>query len=419
MNQEFEERTTTLSDDSVQEMLRLAERLRAVNGGELDDNAVQAVSEATGAPIEYVRLAVRMRSSSDKEPMSRRIRAHYLAMEPSVRRYVATGATATLIAFLMGLENFFQALENTRFHGAWSIFGILNMIAITIGVYTVCTSREPRSAAVCGAILTGFTFAMYTVVAFMLALSPVSPYYLLPLVFIGAVGGILSQRLVDRYRPQLGLKDPLKERQELLRQLVELQDKLRSGEQSVTFLSVDIVGSTSMKQAADALSVEFTFNEYHRFVESIAQKFGGRVHSTAGDGATVAFDTPQAAYSAARNLQAGMIEINTFRNKIGRPIVTRCGIHTGTVVAPDAGDITTLNYASVIDIAAHLQKVCPPGGIAVSEAAAAFIPGGAGSIGSEYVDGVGIKGVVWQPRVTVAPSNGAVPPPAPPAAPSA
>ena len=71
----------------------------------------------------------------------------------------------------------------------------------------------------------------------------------------------------------------MRERQELLKQLVDIQDKLRSGEQEVSFLSVDIVGSTRMKQMADPLSVEFTFTEYHKFVEMIARRSGDVVAS--------------------------------------------------------------------------------------------------------------------------------------------
>src|SRR5262249_37432708 len=168
--------------------------------------------------------------------------------------------------------------------------------------------------------------------------------------------GLLVFKIVDTYRAKLGLIDPVKERQELLKQLVDIQDKLRSGEQTISFLSVDIVGSTRMKQIADPLSVEFTFTEYHKFVEMIARRYGGRVHSTAGDGMTLAFDSPSQAFGAARTIQTGVIELNTFRNKIGVPIVLRCGVHTGTVMAPDASDVTTINFADVIDISAHLQK---------------------------------------------------------------
>ena len=170
-----------------------------------------------------------------------------------------------------------------------------------------------------------------------------------------------------------------------------------------------------MKQAADPLSVEFTFTEYHKFVEMIAKRYGGRLHSTAGDGLTLAFDSPGQAFGAARTIQSGIIELNTFRNKIGIPIVLRCGIHTGKVVAPDASDVTTINFADVIDISAHLQKGCPAGGIAVSSAAAALIPGGPTTVGAQTIqtDG-GVRGYVWTPKAFNKPVlDAASPPPLP------
>jgi class 3 adenylate cyclase len=68
-------------------------------------------------------------------------------------------------------------------------------------------------------------------------------------------------------------------------------------------------------------------------------------------------------------------------------------------VLPEAGDVQSVNFANVIDVAAHIQKACPPGGIAVSEAAATQLPGGPSSVGSEWVETPESKGVVWLPRL--------------------
>jgi class 3 adenylate cyclase len=105
------------------------------------------------------------------------------------------------------------------------------------------------------------------------------------------------------------------------------------------------------------------------------------------------------------------MELNAYRNKIGVPIVLRVGVHTGTVVAPDVDDITKLNFAHVIDIAAHMQKYCPPGGVTVSDASSIYLHGGPDSVGLECVEFDGIKGRIWQPKVAVAPPGAPVPPP--------
>src|SRR5579884_327393 len=76
---------TVLSEDSVDQMLILAERLRAANGGELDESAMQAVSEATGAPLDYVRLAVKLRSERQKKNFLATLRTQFLTLEPHTR----------------------------------------------------------------------------------------------------------------------------------------------------------------------------------------------------------------------------------------------------------------------------------------------------------------------------------------------
>ena len=83
-----------MTDDSVEQMLILAERLRESNGGELDESAILAVAEATGAPVEYVRLAVKLRSEKEKRSFVANLRSQYRTLEPHTRRYVLSGAAA-------------------------------------------------------------------------------------------------------------------------------------------------------------------------------------------------------------------------------------------------------------------------------------------------------------------------------------
>lgn len=380
-----------LGEHGVQQMLDLAERLRASSGGALDDNTIMAVSEVTGAPSEYVRLALKMRNPVKRESFGDKFRNAFLALEPDTRRYVASAGAASVFGVVDGLSK--------RFGDPYQLFGVLSILTIAAAVYNVAVSKDSKIAAFAGSLFTGLSCIVFAVTCTVLLTPNYASFWLLPLILIGALGGLIMFKIVDAYRGKLGLNDPIRERQELLKQLVDIQDRLRSGEQAISFLSVDIVGSTRMKQMADPLSVEFTFTEYHKFVEMIAKRYGGRLHSTAGDGLTLAFDSPGQAFGAARTIQSGIIELNTFRNKIGTPIVLRCGIHTGTVVAPDATDVTSINFADVIDISAHLQKACPPGGIAVSQTAAQMVPGGTNAIGGQTISTEGgVRGYVWLPK---------------------
>lgn len=398
---------TDVTDDGVQQMLNLAERLRESNGGELDESAILAVSEATGYPTEYVRLANRLRPEEKKKGLAHRARSEYLGLEPDVRRNVLGGSLGVIFALA-------SVISLVVIPSVVGLLGVVQILAATMVVYLVAVTRDPRSAAITGALTTAIGFIAATVFQALIPRSgTMSAAVMIPLTLGGALGAMLINMLVSKNRNKLGLKDPIKERQDLLRQLAELKQKLNTGEQAVTFLSVDIVGSTKMKEKADHFSIEYTFNEYHQFVERIASKYGGRVHSTAGDGMICAFDTPAQAFGAGKNIQAGMIELNTFGNKTGIPISLRAGIHSGNVVVPTPGDIASVNFAHVIDIAAHMQKVSPIGGIAISEQSANALPGGSGVVGFERVETQNVKGILWQPKAVAPKPTTDAPPPFP------
>jgi class 3 adenylate cyclase len=399
-----------MTEDSVDQMLSLAERLRASNGGVLDDSAIQAVAEATGAPAEYVRLLVKIKTEKEGTSFLTNLRSQFLTLDVQTRRYVIAGFAAAMCAFFIA-----ASMKVGELHSVFAseFLQIIALVWITLGLYNSCTAREGRTAAVVGALFTGGAFTAYEVFGFVFRLNAGDApfaFVLVPCVLLGAVVGVSLNRLTDRFRGELGLKDPVTERQELLRQLQDLQTKLKSGEQLVTFLSVDIVGSTRMKSLADPLSVEFTFNEYHQFVDRIVKKHTGRVHSTAGDGVTCAFESAIHAFAAARNISVGLLELNMLRNKIGSPIVLRQAIHTGMVIPPEGGDIRTVNFAHVIDVSAHLQKEAPPGSVVVSDESAQYIPGGPTMIGVMRVQAAGVEGTVWMPKSPAARPQGAPPP---------
>lgn len=395
------ESVLAISDDSIKEVVLLARRLRESAGGELDDSAILAVAEATGAPVDYVRLAVQSLPEERAANPVHRVKASFLAFDHDVRRYVMSGIMAVAVGLLLTIS---VLLGDTS-----GFAGTLAILAMFAAAWNCAVSRSPKAAVFAGMISAGLGFLMVTLFTFLFGLLPQvpssgpSPAFILLFLPAGALVGALSYAVGGWVRKLLGLRDPAQERQELLHQLLEIQNRLRSDEKFVTFLSVDIVGSTRIKAESDPLSVEFTFNEYHKFVEAVAFRHSGRVHSTAGDGVTVAFDDPKHAYSAGRALLAGLFEFNAFRNKLGRAIEIRAGLHTGSVLAPGQ-DIKSVNFAHVIDVAAHMQKVSPVGCLVVSEATATYIPGGRSAVGEETVETQDVRGIVWRPRSHIEPS---------------
>lgn len=387
----------TFSDDQVGEMLALAARLRQATGGELDDAAIQAVAEATGAPTDYVRIALRSVVTAGIARPGYQLRSVLLSVDPTVRRAAVGACLASGLGLAMVLGQ--------AFGDAHSLYGIAEIVLGLGALYNISLCRDAKSSAIAGAMTGAMIFVaaavFHAILALFVRVPPMSSAVLLiPYALGGTIAGLLVSWLTRRGALRMGGKDPAVERQELLRQLVELQDKLRQGEQSLTFLSVDIVGSTRMKEGADPLAVEYTFSEFHRFVEAIVRQHSGHIHSTAGDGAIAAFEEPAQALAAGKRIQAALFELNARGNKLASPISLRIGIHTGNVVPPGP-NVQSVSFAHVIDIANHLQRVCPVGCVAISEFSAAHVPGGADAIGSERVSAHDVHAIVWRPRSAI------------------
>lgn len=149
----------------------------------------------------------------------------------------------------------------------------------------------------------------------------------------------------------------------LLAEMVRLQWKLSNEAAAVCVMVIDAAKSSEMKASANPLAVEYTFRQYQEWIEQISAERGGKVHSTAGDGAVVAFTTCGLALSAARQLQTDIFRFNKDLNRLQHPFRLRIGLHTGEII----GDIDEVQFTEVIDIAAHIESACPIGGIAVTD----------------------------------------------------
>lgn len=172
----------------------------------------------------------------------------------------------------------------------------------------------------------------------------------------GAVGAKLEDRAARKWA--LLHNDP----NALMAEMVRLQYLLGPSARSVCVMVVDAAKSSMMKQGADPLVAEWTFREYQHFLERIVQRHGGSVHSTAGDGAVFEFDDSREAFQSAREIQTRIDDFNRDVNRLGHPFRLRIGLHQGEV----AGDLSQVQYAAVIDIAAHVEAEAPVGGIALT-----------------------------------------------------
>lgn len=93
----------------------------------------------------------------------------------------------------------------------------------------------------------------------------------------------------------------------------------------------------------------------------------------------------------------GLFEFNAFRNRLNTTIELRAGLHSGTVSAPGM-DASRVDFAHVIDLAAHLQKEADPGTLAVSREAAKDLPKGLDSVGDDRMTVSGVEAALWRPK---------------------
>lgn len=373
--------------------------------------SLREIAEASLAPPEAIEHVLEEISNEQAKKRTKwgRFVQQIRQMDFATRRLVVS-------AFLGLQMQLVNVLANV--YGDQYGLGLIAMTTIVcLAIYNCALTRNGNLGA-----LTGGAFGMAASVglAFFSWLfhSPTSlgGQLLIPLTLGCALLGYGIGRIGDKITMIRFQADPQKRREYLLKQLIELQEELKKGETTVTFLSVDVVGSTALKHGADPLAVEYTFNEYTNFVRSIASEFEGTIHSTAGDGIIVTFSHPQQAFLAARKMQAGMLEFNAFRNRIGGDFSLRCGIHTGTVMAA-RGDASNVNYSHVIDLSAHAQKASPIGGLAITEASAFYLPGGPAALRASRVEVQGHRVLLWQPALSLSnpvPSAVMEAPPPPP-----
>lgn len=331
-------------------------------------------------------------------------------MDFATRRIVTSAA--------LGLWTGLADALATKFGDQYGVSQMLSIVLVVVAFVNCAMTKKRELGAVTGAAF-GFAMIAGTAVFNLMFQSgaKISGTEVIPYTLISGLVGLIIGGLGDRIMRIRFQHDPQKRREYLLKQLIELQEELRRGESNITFMSVDVVGSTDMKRGSDMLEVEYTFNEYTHYVVSTGKGLGGALHSTAGDGILMTFNSPQNAFMAARRIIAGMMEFNKFKNRLGYPFQVRCGIHTGRVMAP-SGDAGNVNYSHVIDVTAHTQKVAPVNGIALSEEAAEQVESGISPTQVERTEVKGSVAYLWRAVASPIPDDRAEtgPPPLPPRA---
>ena len=181
-------------------------------------------------------------------------------------------------------------------------------------------------------------------------------------------------------------KEASKEAEEYLR----LQDKFTEATKMLSFLAIDVAGSTKLKENEDAVRVHVSFQEYTNYVSEIIGNHNGLIHSTAGDGIMCAFQKAEDAVEAAVEIEQNLIEFNRTRNRLSKPFTMRYGINTGEVLVMGQESVQEM-FSNTIDVAGHVQKYGEIGKVCITESTYRTIKekDGFGKV-SQKVDGMTI-----------------------------
>ncbi|MBI2253431.1 MAG: tetratricopeptide repeat protein [Proteobacteria bacterium] len=125
-------------------------------------------------------------------------------------------------------------------------------------------------------------------------------------------------------------------------------------------LSADVVGYSRLMERDEALTVTRLKALRHELIDPRIQSHSGRVVKLMGDGALVEFGSVVDAVRCAIEIQRAMVDAETHLPKDDR-VQFRIGINVGDVIVED-DDI----YGDGVNVAARLQTLAHPGGIAVS-----------------------------------------------------
>jgi TolB-like protein/cytochrome c-type biogenesis protein CcmH/NrfG len=125
-------------------------------------------------------------------------------------------------------------------------------------------------------------------------------------------------------------------------------------------LATDVVGYSRLMEADEAGTLAAMKAHRRELWTPLTEKYGGRIVGTAGDSLLVEFASAVAAIQCAVAVQRGMAERNSGLPEDKR-MELRMGINIGEVVV-DGDDI----HGEGVNIAARLESLCEPNGVALS-----------------------------------------------------
>ncbi len=150
--------------------------------------------------------------------------------------------------------------------------------------------------------------------------------------------------------------DSEKARGDLLERYRQIEDALKSSRRKrCAFLSVDVVGSTAMKQGETETAISATFKAYEEMLNDIFERHAAWKTAWTPDGVMVCFLQVDLAVAAGQHVLRSLKEFNQRRNKLRTSFRVRCGLNEGEVTIFEDSKLEKV-VDHTIDVAGHMQK---------------------------------------------------------------
>lgn len=172
-------------------------------------------------------------------------------------------------------------------------------------------------------------------------------------------------------------------REQLYKEYRKIEKALKEAKRKrCSFLSVDVVGSTSMKSGETEIAITSTFRAYEEMLKRTFRATHAWKESWTPDGVMICFLNREDAVEAAKTILQKLLTFNDGDNALKSRFEVRCGVNEGDVVVFEDSDLEKL-VEHTIDVAGHMQKYAKPGTLWLSkdvydvlEDQAGFVPTG-------------------------------------------
>ena len=180
----------------------------------------------------------------------------------------------------------------------------------------------------------------------------------------------------------------------------------------ITALFADLVGFTSMTEAADAEDVRLMLTDYFERARTVIERFGGEVDKFIGDAITAFWGTTVANEDdAERAVRAGLElvdVVDSLGDELGLELALRVGVLSGETAVGEGGNQHGLVIGDIVNTAARIQSAAEPGTVYVGDATQRLTAGAFTYVEREAIDAKGKseRVPVWQAGAVVGQRGG-------------